>query len=168
MASKKRITDARARAFGHATGREAVLWDTEAPGLGLRARPNGRKTWIVRRRCAGEVVRRTLGTLDALTVEDARQAARAILADADSGDAPAAVLTVRAFAPAFLADCAGRWKPATRATYAGTVQRWILPAFGNRLVDAVGAKDVRNWHDGIAATHPGSASWALAAMSSLI
>ena len=168
MANKIRITDARARAFGHVAGREAVLWDTDAPGLGLRARPNGRKTWIVRRRCAGDVVRRTLGALDALTVEDARQAARAIIAGTESGNAPAAVPTVRAFAPAFLADCAERWKPATRATYAGTVQRWILPAFGNRLVDAVVAKDVRNWHDEIAATHPGSANWALAAMSSLM
>ena len=168
MANKVRITDARARAFDRPTGREAVLWDTDAPGLGLRVRPNGRKTWIVRRRCAGDVVRRTLGMLDALTVEEARQAARATIASAESGNAPVTVPTVRAFAPVFLADCAGRWKPATRATYANTVRRWILPAFGSRPVDAVGAKDVRNWHDGIAATHPGSANWALAAMSSLM
>ena len=41
-------------------------------------------------------------------------------------------------------------------------------AFGSRRVDDIGAKDVQRWHDGIAATHAGSSSWALAAMSSLM
>ncbi len=145
-----------------------MLWDSAAPGLGLRARPNGRKTWIVHRRCNGSVVKRTLGALDALTVEDARHAARALLADTEANRAPAAVPTVRTFAPAFLADCAERWKPATRENYAHTVRRFILPAFGDRRVDAVTAKDVRNRFDDLAVTHPGSANWALAAMSSLM
>ena len=74
MANRTKITEARARAFAAADGREAVLWDSSAPGLGLRVRPNGRKTWIVHRRCNGSPVRRTLGALDALTVEDARHA----------------------------------------------------------------------------------------------
>ena len=168
VASKTKITEARARAFVPADGREAVLWDSAAPGLGLRARPNGRKTWIVHRRWNGSVVKRTLGALDALTVEDARHAARALLADAQEKHAPAAVSTVRSFAPAFLADCAERWKPATRENYAHTVRRFILPAFGDRRVDAIGAKDVRNWFDDLAVTHHGSANWALAAMSSMM
>ncbi len=87
------------------------------------------------------VVKKTLGTLDALSVEDARQAGRALLAETRAETVP----TMRRFAPSFLADCAERWKPATRATYAHIVRRWF---------------------DGIAATHPGSANWALAAMSS--
>ena len=82
MANRAKITEARARAFAPADGCEAVLWDRAAPRLGLRARANGRKTWIVHRRCNGSVVRRTLGALDALTIEDARHAARALLADA--------------------------------------------------------------------------------------
>ena len=61
MANRTKITEARARAFVSAGGREAVLWDSAAPGLGLRVRPNGCKTWIVHRRCDGSVVRRTLG-----------------------------------------------------------------------------------------------------------
>ena len=72
MTNRTKITEARARAFMPADGREAVLWDSAAPGLGLRARPNGRKTWIVHRRAGGSAVKRTLGALDALTVEDAR------------------------------------------------------------------------------------------------
>ena len=145
-----------------------MLWDSAAPGLGLRARPNGRKTWIVHRRCNGSVVKRTLGALDALTVEDARHAARALLADAEAGGAPAAVPTMRTFGPAFLADCAGRWKPATRRAHVDGMSRFILPTFGDRRVDAVTAKDVRNWFDDLSVTRVGSANRALAVLSSMM
>ena len=121
MANGTKITMASARPFTTADGREAVLWDSVAPELGLRARPNGRTTWIGRRRRNGSVVRRTLGPLDALTVEDARVAARALLA-----------------------DCAERWKPATRKTYAFNMRRWIEPAFGDCRVDVIVTKDVRS------------------------
>ena len=114
MANRTKITEARARAFAPADGRESVLWDSAARGPGLRVRANGRKTWIVHRRGNGSVVKRTLGAFDALTVEDARHAARALLDEAATGGASAVVPTVRTFAPAFLADCAERWKPETR------------------------------------------------------
>ena len=132
MANRTKITMAGARAFAAADGREAERWNSIAPGLGLRARPNGRKTWIVFQRCKGSVVRRTLGALDALTVEGAQHAARAMFVDAEAKRAPAAVPTVRTFAPAFLAGCAERWKPATRRAHADGMNRFILPTFGDR------------------------------------
>jgi len=168
MTNRTKITMAGARAFMPADGREAVLWDSVAPGLGLRVRPNGRKTWIVYRRSNGSVIRRTLGALDAMTAEDARHAARAMFADAEAGGAPAVVPTVQAFAPAFLADCAERWKPATRSAHADGVRRHILPALGDRRVDAVTAKDVRNWFDDLSVTRAGSANRALAVLSSMM
>ena len=169
MTNRTKITEARARTFVPADGREAMLWDSAAPGLGLRVRANGRKTWIVHRRCNGSVVKRTLGTLDALTVEDARHAARALLADAEAGNAPATVPTVRLFAPAFLADCAERWKPTTRRAHADGMNRFILPAFGEHRVDAVSAKDVRNWFDDLSATRAGSANRvSMAVLSSMM
>ncbi len=123
---------------------------------------------IVHRRAGGSVVRRTLGALDELTVEDARHAARALLADAETGGAPATVPTVRTFAPAFLADCAERWKPATRRAHADGMNRFILPVFGDRRVDSIGAKDVRNWFDDLSARRAGSANRALAVLSSMM
>ena len=91
---------------------EAVLWESVAPGPGLCARPSGQKTWIVHRRCAGVVIKRTLGPLDALPVEDARHAARALITDAAAGDRAALTIpTVWAFVPTFLADFAERWSP---------------------------------------------------------
>lgn len=74
MANRTKITMARAHAFVPADGRESVLWGGAAPEprLGLRARTNGSKTWIVHRRCIGSVVKRTIGALYALTVEGTR------------------------------------------------------------------------------------------------
>ena len=46
MTNRTKITMARARAFVPVGGRDAVLWDSIAPGLGLRVPSNGRKTWI--------------------------------------------------------------------------------------------------------------------------
>ena len=39
MANRTKITMARARAFAPANEREAVLWDSAAPGLGLPTIP---------------------------------------------------------------------------------------------------------------------------------
>ena len=118
-----------------------MLWDGIVSGLGLRVRLNGRKTWIVHRRIGNTVVKRTLSALDAISIEDARRAACALIAEARGGDgAVVSVLvpTMQTFGPTFLADCAGRWKPTTRAAHADNMQRFILPAFGNRSVNAMG------------------------------
>ena len=167
--NKTKITNARACAFAPPPGREAVLWDCAVPGLGLRTRPSGHKTWIMHRRLGRGVVKRTLAAADAMTVEDARRAARAVLDEAGTGDTVAPVApTMRTFGPVFLADCAGRWKPATRAAHADNMRRAILPAFGNRPVDAITARDVRNWFDDLSATRTGLANRALAVLSSLM
>ena len=116
-------------------------------------------------RCNGSVVKRTL---DALTVEDARHAARALLADSEARCAPAAVPTVRTFASAFLADSAERWKPATRHAHADRMNRFILPTFSDWRVDAIDAKDVCNWFDDLSAASAGTANRALAVLSSMM
>ena len=169
MGKRTRITDARARAFTAPPGREAVLWDGDVPGLGLRVRASGRKTWIVHRRVGNTVLKRTLSASDMMPVEDARRATRVLIEEADGGNgAPVSVPTMRTFGPAFLADCAGRWKPATRAEHADNMQRFILPAFGNRRVDAITARDVRSWFDDLSVTRAGTANRSLAVLSSLM
>ena len=80
-----------------------------------------------------------------MSVEEARRTARALIEDAKGGNGePVTVPIMRTFGPAFLADCAGRWKPTTRAAHADNLRRFILPAFSNRHVDAITARDVRS------------------------
>ncbi len=167
MGTRTRITDARARRFAPAPGREAVLWDSVVTGFGLRVRPGGSKTWIVHRRSSGSVLRRSLGSLEAVTADDARYMARALITDAP-GAAATTAPTLRAFGRAFLDDCAQRWKPATRRSHGYNLQNQILPAFGTRRVDAISARDVRSWFADLAVTRPSSANRALAVLSSLM
>ena len=167
MGKRNAITDARARAFKAPPGREAVLWDGVVSGFGVRALPSGRKTWFVQRRVGNGFVKRTLSAADAMPVEDARRAARALVADAECGDGAAvSVPTMQTFGPAFLADCAERWKPTTRAGHAHNMQRFILPAFGNRRVDAITARHVRSWFDELSVTRAATANRSLAVLSS--
>ena len=81
---------------------------------------------------------------------------RALLTDAEAKHPSAAVPTVRTFAPSFCADSAERWKPATRRAHADGESRFLLPAFGDRHVDAITEKDKRNWFDEISITRAGS------------
>ena len=48
------------------------------------------------------------------------------------------------------------------------MQRFILPAFGNRRVDAITARDVRSWFDELSVTRAGTANRSLAVLSSLM
>ena len=169
MGKRKAITDARARAFRAPPGREAVLWDGVVSGLGLRALPSGRKTWFVHRRVGNGLVKRTLSATDAMAVEDARCAARAVIAEAErGGGAVVSVPMMQTFGPAFLADCAERWKPSTRAAHTDNMQRFILPAFGNRRVNAITARDVRSWFDELSIERAATANRSLAVLSSLM
>ena len=129
MGKTKAITDARARAFKAPPGREAVLWDGVVSGLGVRALPSGHKTWFVHRRVGNGLVKRTLSATDAMSIEDARRGARALIEEAECGNG-AAVLgpTMQTFGPVFLADCAERWRPSTRVAHAHNMRRFILPA----------------------------------------
>ena len=98
----------------------------------------------------------------------ARHAVRAMFAETQAHGTLAAVPTVRSFAPAFLADCAERWKPATRRAHADGTNRYILPNFSDRRVDSIAANDLHNWLDDLSAARAGSANRALAVPSSML
>jgi len=78
-----------------------VYWDRVLPGFGLRVTSNGARSWIASYRLAdGRKVMETIAPIARLPkVDDARQAARASMEKAASGDNPVAekrALAVRA------------------------------------------------------------------------
>lgn len=99
-ANRERVTDARARAFACPPGQsEALLQDTDCPGLVLRCRTGGSKTWMVRATINGERRRHTIGELGAVKTDAARAEARRILGEAAAGrDAIAAKTAIKAAA----------------------------------------------------------------------
>ena len=87
---------------------------------------------VLRRRCNGSVVRRTLGPLDALTVEDARVAARALLADV-------AARTVRCWLRRTCKSDSTVSRPRTPTRRAGHWRRCRRPGHGRRPSRPAGA-----------------------------
>lgn len=65
--------------------RQAFLWDSGAPGLGLRATAGGAKAYVFQGRLHGRTVRQTIGPPSAWDIDQARNEARRlrILIDSD-------------------------------------------------------------------------------------
>ncbi len=86
--NKTRLTNPRVAAFAPPPGkREATLWDTDAAGLGVRAQGE-RKTFVFMSRLSGKLIKITLGTMEAWTLEDARKEARRLQALIATGTDP--------------------------------------------------------------------------------
>lgn len=153
--------------------REFSLRDMRQPGLCLRVQPSGARSWIVRLRANGVQVKRSVGTFPQMSVKAARQAAAAILA----GDmAPPPAPPTPALSAALFGDFqqeherlhASQLKASGLATYRGYVRRQLLPAFGDRRLDAISRRDVVIWFEGYSASSPGGANRALGILGQML
>jgi integrase len=129
---------------------ELIAFDEDLPGFGLRLRAGGSATWVAQYRVGPKQRRVTLGRLATLDPEQARKAARAVLAKADLGqDAQAerrerqakAAVTFEAVAQLYLKHLAARRKPKTLAECRRHLLRDWKP-FHGRPVDEVHRRDV--------------------------
>lgn len=73
--TSKRLTDTGIENLSLSPGSRREIWDTIAPGLGLRI-GGKRKTFVAMVRPRGQLRRVTLGTHPGLRVKDARDRAR--------------------------------------------------------------------------------------------
>src|ERR1700692_1205948 len=70
---------------------DAIFFDSEVPGFGLRIRAGGSRKWIVQYQLHGHQQRRlTIGSVAVFDAEQARRAAREMLAKARLGEDPQA------------------------------------------------------------------------------
>ena len=60
-------------------GKDAIFWDRELSGFGVRVYPSGRKVFVVQTRAFGRSKRVTLGEYGELSVVRARKDAAAVL-----------------------------------------------------------------------------------------
>ena len=70
---------------------QAFLWDTGAPGLGLRSTPAGKPSYVFQSRYMGQTVRVTIGSPDAWSIPEAQAKARALQREIDTGRDPRGV-----------------------------------------------------------------------------
>jgi integrase len=67
---------------------QAFLWDSTAPGLGLRVTPAGKSAYIVQSRFEGQTIRVTIGSPDAWSIPQAQEKAREFQRQIDEGRDP--------------------------------------------------------------------------------
>ena len=158
-----RLTDAGVgRLKPHTT--EYAIWDVEVPGLGVRVRPSGHRSFVWHGRVEGKKVRATVGPAALMTVEDARKEALALI----MGNAPRKA-EGRSGAPLFRDFVLEDWWPTYRRRCAPSscrfanrvLERQLIPAFGRLPVDAIRRVDVEGWFDAYSRTAPGGANKAL-------
>jgi integrase len=152
----KRSVDALTQA---ADGREAVLWDSELKGFGVRVQRGGGKSYILQYRAGtgrGAPLRKlTIGRHGSpWTPETARKEVKTLLGMIERGADPASDKMARRQAPT-IAELAGRFlaehaeakrKSSTAAEYRRLFDKIVLPALGKRKVADVTRAEVAKLH----------------------
>jgi integrase len=75
--AKVKLTESLIRAIAPPVTGQAFTWDTQERGLGVRCTANGSKAYIAQGQCQGKTIRVTLGPVGTLTLDQARQRAKA-------------------------------------------------------------------------------------------
>ena len=136
-------------------GKDAVFWDRDLAGFGVRVYPSGKKVFVVQTRAFGRSKRVTLGTHGDITAEIARRDATEVIARIKKGQ-PAVQAEPEPAPDPTVADLAERYqreyvemhcKPATVSHYRLMLRKHIVPALGERLVVDVEHKDILAFHN---------------------
>jgi integrase len=160
--------------------RPTIIYDPELKGFGIRVMPSGSKAWIVEFRPNGggrkvATKRMTLGRTATLHADEARKAAREILAAVRLGQDPARERTlsretpiVREFVERYLSEHAEpKLKPGTVANYRIYFRKHVVPAIGALKINTVSSADVAKLHRKIGVAKPTTANRVVEAISSL-
>ena len=128
--------------------KDAVFWDRELPGFGLRVYPSGAKVYVVQTRCAGRSKRVTVGRHGDVSPDQARKEAARIIARIKAGEAPRpdppkAEPTIAELAERYQREhVAMHCKPATVAHYRIMLAKHIVPALEELKVAEVERKHI--------------------------
>ena len=148
--------------------REYTVRDTLVPGLGVRVRPTGARTYV---HCVGG--RRV--ALGPATLMDVGRARRECMAREIGGDR-AGSGRMAGRAPVFREFVAGPWKaawydgrkPLTRRSRDWVLNSLLLPAFGSLRLDRIGRAGVERWFDKYSRAAPGGANMALGVLRQIL
>ena len=161
---RMRLTDAAVERL-RPREREFTVWDDRTPGLGVRVRPGGGKSYVWLQRSGGRSKRISLGPVSLRTVAEARQDClmRQVAHEPDKESKP------RRRAPLFREFVEGEWKdahfarykPSTKKGHSSLLARQLLPEFGSIPLDRIAPARVRRWFDAYSRTAPVNANCGL-------
>jgi len=171
MSNRVMLTD-RVAKFAKPATKEYLVHDLALKGFGLRERPSGAKSWILRLAIDGKMKRRTLGSPRIISAEQARAKAHALLADRQT-DAGAAEITrptaptFKAFTEHYLDRKVALQKPSGQRAVKIYLRVTLLPAFGDISLDRIRRADVARWFHDYGERRPGGANRALAILGNM-
>ena len=135
---------------------DAIFWDRNLQGFGVRVYPSGRKVYVVQSRGPGGSKRVTLGRHGRVTAEQARKTAAEVIDRIKSGlepfpseteMEPETGPTVADLADRFMrAHVAVNCKTATAVRYRGLLKNSILPVLGSMPIGSVDRAHVADLH----------------------
>ena len=162
------------------SGRRVIYYDSELKGFGVKVTPTGAKSWCVEYRPHGggrgtAKRRMVLGSAGALTPDQARAAARKILATVALGEDPAASRTRGREMPTFLQfaerylgeEAAAKLKPSSVVNYRIYLRKHAAPVIGNLKLDRITTADIAKMHRRIGQTKPSTANRVVEFVSSV-
>ena len=161
---RMRLTDAAVERL-RPREREYTVWDDRIPGLGVRVRPGGGKSYVWLQRSGGRSKRISLGPVSLRTIAEARKDClmRQVAHEPERESVP------RRLAPSFREFVEGEWKdahferykPSTKKGYRSLLASQLLPEFGSIPLDRIAPTRVRRWFDAYSRTAPVNANCGL-------
>ena len=136
----------------HVDRKDAVFWDRDLPGFGVRVHRTGRKVYLVQTRGAAGLKRVTIGRHGEITPEEARKNARGIIDCIKRGidpkaEAPAPELTTAELAERCVrAHVAVNCSAGTMKNYRNAIDGYIVPELGALPLSAVDRAEVSALH----------------------
>ena len=135
-------------------GKDAVFWDRELSGFGVRVYPSGTKVYVAQTRAQGKSTRIALGRHGVISADQARRRAAMLIARIKAGEDPyptpsaaATRPTVENLAERYLAEhVAVRCKPRTAEAYRWLVAKFVLPELGALSIETVEREHIAALH----------------------
>ena len=155
-----------------ADGKDAIFWDRDLAGFGIRVHTTGRKLYIVQSRGPAGLKRITLGRVGNEPIDKHRREAAVVIDRIKRGEVPkppepAPEPTVADLAERCLKHhVAVRCKPRTAKNYRMAIQHHILPALGTKALKDVTPEDVTALHHKLRDT-PAAANQAMWVLSKM-
>jgi integrase len=160
--ARKKLTNAAVKAIKVPKSGRAEYWDMNLPGFGLRVSDKGRKSWVMMYRMHGRLRRHTLGAYPALSLADARDAARKAAQQLQEGVDPAAQKAARRTAAPpdtfsnIVANFIDRHAKRNNRSWMETKRvfaKYVEPDWGKRPLESINRRDVIDLVDRVSDDH---------------
>jgi integrase len=152
--TQNRLTDAEIKRLPAPAIGKIITWDAQVTGLGVRVTAAGHRSFVLDYRTRGGRRRRyTIGAFPDWSVVGAREEARKLKRQIDTGGDPLAEIETERGAPTvadlierFLEEHVSRKRPRTQYDYRNMIECHVRPAFSRMKVAEVTFSDVDALH----------------------